>query len=241
VLARLRGGSSLPVVVETAGGRFVTKLRGAAQGPGALVAEVVVAELAEAIGLPVPERVVIELERPIRSDDRNDELADLLERSLGENLGLRWLDGSALDARDAARQDDEFAVRVLWLDGLVMNPDRTRDNPNVLISKGQPWLIDHGASLAFQYDWARVNEDSPRAPSDHREHLFGDREPLLPEWDAALAARLTRGVLSASVERVPDSFLSARPAEWSPERARAAYVAFLWKRLEAPRPFVPRL
>src|SRR5688500_14960100 len=52
VLSRLRSGSSSPVLVETPAGRFVAKLRGAAQGPSALIAEVVVAELAERLGLP---------------------------------------------------------------------------------------------------------------------------------------------------------------------------------------------
>src|SRR5687767_4878768 len=72
VVARIRDGSSLPVIVDTSGGRFVTKLRGAAQGPSALVAEVVVAELATRLGLPVPERALMELERPIQTDDHND-------------------------------------------------------------------------------------------------------------------------------------------------------------------------
>jgi hypothetical protein len=239
VLARVRSGSSSPVVVETPGGRFITKLRGAAQGPSALVAEVVVAELGERLGLPVPERVVIELGAQPETDDRNDELADLLAASVGENLGLRWLEhASVLAAQDAQRVDDEFAVRVLWLDALVMNPDRTPHNPNVLLAKGQPWLIDHGAALTFQYDWARVSEDSPRAPVDHEKHLFGARRQRLAAFDEALARTLSREVLVEVLARVPDSFLEGRPREWSPARARAAYVAFLWKRLRAPRAFV---
>jgi hypothetical protein len=242
VLTRIREGSSLPVVVETGAGRFVTKLRGAAQGPSALVAEVFVAELAEALGLPVPERAVVELERPIQSEDENDELADLLERSVGANLGFRWLEGgSLLQPRSAGREPDDFAVRVLWLDALVMNPDRTAANTNILISKGQPWLIDHGAALSFQYDWAHVSEDSPRARAQHDAHLFGERAHLLERWDAQLAALLPRGVLQDAAARVPDEFLSDRPREWSLERARAAYVAFLWKRLTPPRPFIPKL
>jgi hypothetical protein len=241
-LARLRGGSSLPVVVETEAGRFVTKLRGAAQGSSALAAEVIVAELAELLGLPVPERALIELSQPIRSDDRNDELAFLLAASVGHNLGFRWLEGaSVLDPAHAERVDDELAVRVLWLDALVMNLDRSAQNPNILMSKGQPWLIDHGASLTFQYDWARVTEDSPREPTEHRAHLFGARWELLHQWDARLAGVLTRPALTRVLEQVPDAFLDQRPREWSPARARAAYVAFLWKRLRPPRPFLPPL
>jgi hypothetical protein len=239
VLARLQSGSSSPLVVETDAGRFVAKLRGAAQGPSALVAEVVVAGLAERLGLPVPERVILELEANVATDDRNDELADLLAASVGQNLGFRWLPGASVPGlAELARIDDEFALRVLWLDGLVLNPDRTASNPNVLSFRGQPWLIDHGAALTFQHDWAHVDEDSPRASVSHALHLFGARKASLPRYDEALARALTREVLAEVLADVPESFLADRPAEWSPARARAAYVAFLWKRLRPPRPFV---
>lgn len=240
VLARLRSGSSSPVVVDTAAGRLVAKLRGAAQGPGSLVAEVIVAELAEALGLPVPERLLLELAADVESDDRNDELRDLLIASAGQNLGFRWLEGAEpLTAAAARDMEDQFALPVLWLDALVMNLDRSPANTNVLISNGQPWLIDHGAALVFQYDWARVSEDSPRAPARHDLHLFGERRHLLPAWDEQLAKALTREVLERATAQVPDSFLAGRPREWTPARARAAYAAFLWKRLRPPRPFVP--
>lgn len=239
VLSRIRSASTSPLVVDTPTGRCVAKLRGAAQGPAALVAEVVVAELAQHLGLPVPERVLLELPADVETDDANDELADLLAASAGQNLGFRWLEAASVLAPQAAASiDDEFAVRVLWLDALVMNPDRTAHNPNVLLAQGQPWLIDHGAALGFQYDWARVDEESPRAPTDHTSHLFGARRAELARWDAQLAPLCTRELLADVLECVPDSFLTARPREWAPSRARAAYVAFLWKRLKAPRPFL---
>ncbi len=72
VVSTLKRGSSWPVVVETDSGRFVTKLRGAAQGVPALIAEVIAAELATIAGLPVPERVIVELEWPMPSDLRVD-------------------------------------------------------------------------------------------------------------------------------------------------------------------------
>src|SRR5688572_1324479 len=49
-----RLGGTRPVVVDTAAGPRFVKLRGAADGPAALVAEVIVAELAEALGLAGP-------------------------------------------------------------------------------------------------------------------------------------------------------------------------------------------
>ena len=51
VLRADRSGSSWPVTVETDAGVFHTKLRGAAQGPTSLVAEIVVGALADALAL----------------------------------------------------------------------------------------------------------------------------------------------------------------------------------------------
>lgn len=239
VTAALRRGSSLPVVVETAQGRFATKLRGAAQGLTALVAEVIAAELAELAGLPVPQRAIIELDESVPSDDQNDELLDLLARSRGENLGFRWLPG----ARDftplqLADVSEAFAGTLLWVDGLTMNHDRTRQNPNLLWWNGQPWLIDHGATLSFQYDWASVSEDSPREATDFSNHVFADRLAALRQVDAALTRAFDRTALQRAVAAVPRAWLAtAFPGE-DPERVRSSYYAFLWKRLKPPRPFV---
>jgi len=239
VLARIRrGASSSPVVVETSSGRFVVKLRGAGHGTLALVSELVVASLAERLGVPVPERVLLDLTADFRSDDHNDELHDLLVRSVGLNVGFRLLDG-AREPRpeELERLHDEFAARVLWLDGLTQNPDRTRSNPNLLLWKQRPWLIDHGSALPFHYDWPRVTESSPREPASYRGHVFELRTALLPRFDATLARLLTEAALTLALADVPDELLDATNAEPA-ARVRAAYHAFLWKRLKAPRPFV---
>ncbi len=47
-----------------------------------------------------------------------------------------------------------FAADVVWLDGLVTNPDRTAQNPNLLVWHGRPWLIDHGAALYIHHTGA---------------------------------------------------------------------------------------
>jgi hypothetical protein len=137
---------------------------------------------------------------------------------------------------------------ILWLDRLVMNPDRTTCNPNLLWWSGHLWPIDHGACLGFQYAWGRVTEASPREPRLMPDaHLFESGVPRddLRAADETLAPRLNRDVLEAAVAAVPESFLrpllgigeNAEPGS-RVARRRAAYVAFLWKRLTAPRPFL---
>jgi hypothetical protein len=250
-----RRGSSRPIIVDTEAGLRFVKLRGAAQGTGPLVAEIIVGALADAIGLSVPARSLVYLPPAIEVDEGtgewDDELEDLLDASVGLNLGFGYL-GEVReltpDELQSISADDRAAI--LWLDRFTLNLDRTARNPNLVWSNGRVWLIDHGAALGFQYDWSIVTEETPRAVRPEVEpHLFGDSVAPgdLTTWDEILAARITREVLEAAVAEVPDSFLTPLlPAQDGEDEAellnqrRAAYVAFLWKRLAAPRTFLEK-
>ena len=140
---------------------------------------------------------------------------------------------------DLPRVDRELASKIVWLDGLVQNPDRTVKNPNLLWSHGALWLIDHGASLGFQHNWPRVTEQSPRSYGwQVGHHVLLSRATQLHVVDATLASRLHRCELESALDAVPDDFLAEDDRE-ATRRRRAAYVAFLWKRLQDPRPFMP--
>jgi hypothetical protein len=246
VLSADKRGSSWPVLAETDDGLRFTKLRGAAQGTGALVAEVIVAGLAESLGMRVPELSLVRFAADVESVDRNDELADLLRASEGVNLGFAYLEGAAnlSPASELDRVAPNEAAAILWLDGLVMNPDRTARNPNLLWWRDELWLIDHGAALGFQYALPDVDPGAARRPYALREpHLLQSRASDLAEWDATFAARLSRGTVERAVGGVPDEFLTPllTPGSSSAEaieRRREAYVDYLWRRLEAPRPFL---
>jgi hypothetical protein len=238
VLSTFRG-SSWPVLVDTGSRKIVVKLRGTAEGVRPLVAELVVGALADALGLFTPERYLVELPPNLPSDDPHEELRDLLERSHGSNLGLRFLDGFRdVTPADAGRIKPELAAQIVWLDAFVQNPDRTLKNPNLMIMAGQIWLIDHGAALDFHHDWRRVAEQTPREAGQFvAQHLLQVAEPALEVADRALAPKISREVLEQALAQVPDNFLAALGSE-APARQRAAYVAYLKKRLQAPRPFV---
>ena len=89
-----RRGSSRPIVVETEAGACLVKLRGAAQGTGPLVAEIIVAEIAESLGLSVPARYLVELGADVDVPERDAELRDLMAASVGVNLGFAYLAGA---------------------------------------------------------------------------------------------------------------------------------------------------
>lgn len=245
VLSALRQSSSSPVIAETDAGTFFVKLRGAGQGTAALVAEIVVAELAAHLGLLVPRWVPVHFDARLPSDDPHGELRSLLDRSEGLNLGFELLSG----ARDLRREEAPLiapfvAAPIVWFDALVQNVDRTPQNPNLMRRGEELWLIDHGAALTFQHDWSDIDEDSPREPGTIVEkHLFRVTPTELRSWDEAMANALPRKALEQALASVPDAFLkpllgeSAGSADLA--RERGAYVAFLWKRLKVPRPFLP--
>lgn len=239
VLSADRRGSSWPVLVETEDGVRFTKLRGAGQGTGALVAEMIVGALADALGLSTPARSLVRFPTNIESTDRDGELRALLDASAGINLGFTYLDNARSFVRaDTERVNRDDAAAIVWLDRFAMNPDRTDRNPNLLWWHNALWLIDHGAALGFQYEWSAVNESSPaRDVSWFEPHVLRDRVIDLLEWDDILAARFTRDLLEHAVADVPDDFFVEADDE-SLRRRRAAYVAFLWKRLKSPRDWV---
>src|SRR3954464_14132049 len=93
----LREGGSLPAIVEADDlGLYVLKFRGAGQGPLALVAELVAGEIGRALGLRVPELVLVEVDEGLGRNEPDPEIGDLLRASIGVNIGLDYLPGSTM-------------------------------------------------------------------------------------------------------------------------------------------------
>lgn len=228
----LREGGSLPALVEASDdGLYVLKFTGAGQGPKALVAEVVVGELARGLGFRVPELVLVDLDATIGRAEPDPEIQDLLLASPGLNLGVDFLPG-ALPFNPAAQLDPEpdLAAEIVWLDALVTNVDRTAQNPNLLWWHGALWLIDHGAALYFHH----ADEPSPGHARGRfeavREHVLLPYASSIAAADARLAGRLNGDVV--------ESVVGAVPTEWLGPDGGAPYVEYLRERLESPRAFV---
>src|SRR6266550_665859 len=74
----LREGGSLPAIVEADDdGTYVLKFRGAGQGARALVAELIAGEIGRALGLRVPELVLLQLDASLGRTERDSEIQDL--------------------------------------------------------------------------------------------------------------------------------------------------------------------
>jgi hypothetical protein len=233
----LREGGSVPAIVEADDcGTYVLKFRAAAQGAKALVAELLGGEIARALGLPMPELVLVDLDPVLGRAEPDPELQGPLRASAGLNLALDYLPGSlAFDASQGGTLPPSLASQIVWLDGLIANVDRTARNPNLLWWHKELYLIDHGAALYFHHDWAAFAASSRERFARIRDHVLLPFAKELAAVDATLAARLDAEALGQIVALVPDAWLDS---DGPPEAARAAYVTWLSQRLAAPRPFV---
>lgn len=243
-LQPLREGGSLPAVVETDDGLWVVKFRGAGQGPRALIAELVAGLVARELGLPVPAIAHVDLPDGFGADQADPEIRELLQASVGTNMGLRYMDGAFnYDTRAAGDLVDAgLAAAVVWFDAFLTNPDRTARNPNLMVWQRRPWLIDHGSALYAHHDWAGVDGARTRTPFPLiRDHVLLLKADDIEEVDARFAVVLTPDRIADVINAVPEALLMdplARADFGSVAEARARYVRYLSDRLEAPRAFV---
>ncbi|KES08655.1 hypothetical protein BU52_00990 [Streptomyces toyocaensis] len=242
----LHTGGSVPAVVEADDlGTYVVKFTGSAQGRKALVAEVIVGELARALGLRFPELVLVHFDPAVADGEPHQEVRDLHAASAGINLGMDHLPG----ARDFTPEIAEvFAVdpleagRVVWLDALTVNVDRTVHSSNLVVwpalgvAPARLWLIDHGAALVFHHRW---EGSDPGRAYDFRHHALGRYGPDVRAADAELAPKVTEELLRSIAAEVPDDWLAGDSRFATPGEVREAYVAYLHARVRSSRAWLP--
>ena len=229
----LREGGSLPAIVEADDGfPYVIKFRGAGQGQKALVAELIGGELARSIGLRVPELVFMQLDESFSKTEPDQEIQDLLRFSVGLNLGLHFLSGAITYDPAVTQVDALTASKIVLLDSLLINIDRTPKNTNLIWWKGELWLIDHGAALYFHHNW-QAGQTYPERPFGRvSEHVLLAQATALPEAAADIRAAIDDRHISDIVAAIPDEWLVEASDDLSPDRKRAAYHAFLTTRLD---------
>jgi hypothetical protein len=236
-LTPLREGGSLPGLMEANDdGTYVVKFTGAGQGPKALVAEIVVGELARRLDILIPELALIELDPEIGRREPDEEVQALLSASAGLNLAIDFLPGSVGYDRSFELMAED-AARIVWLDAFVANVDRSARNTNLLIWHRNLYAIDHGACLRFHHAWGSP-ESFAASAYDYQDHVLGGIGQPRSVHDQ-LAPRVTADLLESVVGLVPDAWLVPDPTRPDPNApadaasARTAYVAYLSARLAA--------
>jgi hypothetical protein len=221
-----REGGSMPGLMEADDdGLYVVKFRGAGQGTLALTSEIVAAEIARAIGLPVPELVLVDVDPAIGVAEPDPEIQELITASPGVNLGVDFLPG-ALTYSPAAEwlPDAALAADIVWFDSLMTNVDRTAQNPNLLVWHDRLWLIDHGAAMYLQHAGLAPSEHAGKPFPQIGEHVLLPVAGSITQAGERLAQRIDPGLIAAAVELVPPEWLTGSDA--------ATYVEYLTARLE---------
>jgi hypothetical protein len=228
----LREGGSLPAIAEADDGfLYVLKFRGAGQGIKSLIAELIGGEVARALGLKVPEIVFAQLDTAFGRSEADEEIQDLLKASVGLNLGLHYLSGSITFDPVANTVDPLLASRIVWLDCLLTNVDRTVRNTNMLMFHKELWLIDHGAALYFHHSWDNWEEQAVRPFVQVKDHVLLPFASHLDEVDTEFRTRLTPEKISEIVELIPDEWLAKWSLDISAHDIRQVYIQFLQTRL----------
>jgi hypothetical protein len=242
-LTPLREGGSLPGLVEADDdGIYVVKFIGAGQGPKALVAEVVVGELARSLGIRTPDLAVIDVDAEIGRREPDEEVQELVAASAGLNLAVDFLPGSVGYDRSFALPAEE-AAGVIWLDAFVANVDRSPRNTNLLIWHKNLWVIDHGACLRFHHAWGDPDRFAT-SRYDYSDHVLAGRADPRSGHDR-LARAVTPTLLDGILDLVPDAWLLPDPDRPDPQapadaaEARCRYREYLLARLAAAHRWLP--
>jgi hypothetical protein len=235
----LREGGSLPAIAEADDGfLYVLKFRGAGQGVKALIAELIGGEIARAAGLKMPEIVFANIDAAFGRTEPDEEIQDLLKASVGLNLAVHYLSGAITFDPAVTKPDPLLASKIVWLDCLLTNVDRTARNTNMLMWHQELWLIDHGASLYFHHTWTNWQEQSQRPFVQVKDHVLLPQASEMGGADILLKSILTEDRIRAIVDLVPDEWLVQDAPEESAEERRQVYFDFLVTRTQQSQIFV---
>lgn len=237
-----REGGSLPGLVDADDGfSYVIKFRGAGQGKKALVAELIGGELARFLDLRMPEMVFAELDASFARMEPDEEIQDLLKFSVGKNLGVHFLNGAITFDANVDIIGQEEASKIVFLDALLMNVDRTVRNTNMLIWHQELWLIDHGASLYFHHSWDNWEDYISKPFVQIKDHVLL-KQAVDVQWVYDnYKSNFTRENIQNILDIIPDEWLIEEGRDLTADEVRTVYVEFLTRRIAEADVFIKQI
>ena len=130
----------------------VVKFRGKEMDAKAQIAELVTAQLADDLGLQVPQAAVVEIPVGFDAIIAEKDLAAMVKNSSGLNFGsvnigagfTTWPPG-----RNPVGTQRDQAADVFAFDTLIQNPDRRAVNPNLWARSDKLGVYDHEQAFSF--------------------------------------------------------------------------------------------
>ena len=143
-------GNSFPIVVQFDRKKFLVKLRAGLSGEYSLLSEWLGNQIGNLIGLNTRKPYWVLLTDSIHYEDIYIEVRDLIDKSLGVNIGFEYIDNvEVFDIREISNIDKEQQIDIYLLDLLMLNIDRTTQNHNLLINESGVIISDFDSSLIF--------------------------------------------------------------------------------------------
>lgn len=227
----LREGGSLPALADADDDfKYVLKFRGAGHGVKMLISELLGGKIAEALQLPIPEIVFVNLDADFGRTEADEEIQDLLKFSEGLNLGLHYLSG-AIAYDPSVKIDPLLASKIVWLDAFITNIDRTFKNTNLIMWHKELWVIDNGASFYFHHSWQNFDAAAKTPFKYIKDHVLLPQALMLDEADLFAHNILNDQVFRDIVNMIPLEWLQWNDAEESPDEIREIYFNFMKTRL----------
>ncbi len=224
----LREGGSLPALAEADDDfKYVIKFRGAGHGTKALVAELIGGLIAKVLGFKVPELVFINIDKAFGQTEGDEEIQDLLQGSIGLNLGLHYLSGAFAFDPVVTEVDSLLASEIVWLDSFLTNIDRTVRNTNMLIWHKEVWLIDHGATLYFHHSWDNWEKYAKSPFTYVKDHVLLPYATSLSEVNKSFKEKLTDVVIREIIDLIPEEWLNWGDESETPKDIKEVYYNFL--------------
>ena len=125
--------------------------------------------------------------------------------------------------------DADLASRIVWLDSLLLNVDRTARNTNLLWWHKEVWVIDHGASLYFHHSWTGW-ETRKRPFPRIKDHVLLPAASKLEEASVQCRQMLANELVKSILGQIPDDWLDDHAFD-GPAAQRDAYYTFLTHRI----------
>src|SRR5690606_39564036 len=99
------------------------------------------------------------------------------------------------------------ASKVVLLDCLTSNIDRTAKNANLLSWNNELWVIDNGASFYFHHNWPTWEEHLERTFPFVKDHILLGQASLLPQAAQEILGSVDREKLGEIVSALPEEWL----------------------------------
>jgi hypothetical protein len=199
-------------------GEYVVKLRGGTEaGITGLSCELVASLLSEELGLARPAPAIIDLDPRIGDllSVKDADVAAIIKQSGGPNFGSKVLPGGYGTwpiNRSIPASLIQLAAEIYAFDGLIQNPDRKTNNPNLLWKGGEIYIIDHELAFSFLYQIGAGGQPWELSGPDGAfltDHVFC-RDLKGKAFDLNRFKRALEGVTDATLDALFDQL----PIEW---------------------------